>query len=87
MRCNHVTNVSRGVVSGSYLSLSKLKGYLKPGGNKGGGSVLVDGAGEILSDFVEFPAFPDLTMPFLGGIRKRYFGLSIASGILCFVIT
>jgi ATP-dependent RNA helicase DHX8/PRP22 len=52
-----------------HLSWSKLKGYLKPGGNK---DFSPSGAGELrLFGLEEFPAFPDLTIPFLGGIREE----------------
>ena len=52
-----------------YLSWRRLSGYLDPGGNKGfssGAVALVEG-GLVL--FEELPAFPDLTMPLLGGMR------------------
>src|SRR5688572_10061592 len=55
----------------THRSPNKLKGYLKPGGNMGGGDVgasVVEG--EFLSDF-ELPALPDLTMFFFGGIQGK----------------
>jgi len=56
-----------------HLSFKRDKGYFDPGGNNGGGSAGVAlevpvGCGG-LSDFNEFPALPDFTMPFLGGIH------------------
>jgi hypothetical protein len=57
-----------------HLSFKRLKGYFDPGGNNGGGSAAVTlelpGCNGCLSDLEEFPAFPDLTMPFLGGIHR-----------------
>lgn len=57
-----------------YLSFKRLKGYFDPGGNNGGGSVAValevPDCNGCLSDLEEFPALPDLTMPFLGGIPR-----------------
>jgi hypothetical protein len=64
----------------SNLSLSKLKGYLKPGGNRGWPSTcgtLESAAAGCFGGgaFEEFPAFPDLTIPFRGGIYgARCFG-------------
>ena len=54
--------------SGTYLSWSKLKGYLEPGGNKGFSSGALAKFAGGLDVLEEFPAFPDLTMPLLGGI-------------------
>ena len=52
-----------------YLSLSRLSGNFDPGGNSGFSSGLDGSAGGFwLDDFEELPAFPDLTIPFLGGI-------------------
>ena len=56
-----------------YLSLSKFRGYLNPGGNSGfssglGGSVVLALA-FAFDGLDELPAFPDLTIPLLGGIR------------------
>ena len=54
------------------LSFKRLKGYFEPGGNNGGGvsepGVADDGLGTIPLDLEEFPAFPDLTIPFFVGI-------------------
>ena len=52
-----------------HLSCNKLKGYLKPGGNSGFSSSGMEGTDGLVG-FEEFPAFPDLTMPFLGGIAN-----------------
>ena len=53
----------------AYLSWRRLSGYFDPGGNRGfsSGAVALVGGGFVL--FEELPAFPDLTMPLLGGIR------------------
>lgn len=61
-------------------SCSKLRGYLDPGGNKGfSPSTLGPFDSVDLADFDEFPAFPDLTMPFLGGILvQSWFSFSEA---------
>jgi hypothetical protein len=57
-----------------HLSFKRLKGYFDPGGNSGGGSAVVTleipGCNGDLSDLEEFPALPDLIMPFLGGIHR-----------------
>ena len=57
------------------LSFKRLKGYFEPGGNNGGGVSKpgaaddgVDDDGTAPFDLEEFPAFPDFTIPFLGGI-------------------
>jgi hypothetical protein len=59
-----------------YLSFKRLKGYFDPGGNNGGGSagvaLEVPGCCGGLSGFEEFPALPDFTMPFLGGIHVGF---------------
>ncbi len=52
-----------------YLSCSKLRGYFDPGGNRGFSSGVLDTGSAGFVDFAEFPAFPDLTMPLLGGMR------------------
>lgn len=57
------------------LSWSMLKGYFEPGGNSGGGP---EGSASVESDFFlsdleEFPAFPDLTIPLLGGMGLQRF--------------
>jgi hypothetical protein len=44
-------------------------GYFEPGGNKGGGAVLVEAAGGLVFLSLEVKAAPDLTMPFFGGIE------------------
>lgn len=51
------------------LSCNKLSGYFEPGGNKGGGFPSVSTAVSF-EDLDEFPALPDFTMPFLGGIDR-----------------
>lgn len=59
----------------THLSLKRLRGYFEPGGNNGGGvsklgvvddGVDDDGTGPF--DLEEFPAFPDFTIPFFGGM-------------------
>jgi len=64
-----------------YLSFKRLKGYFDPGGNNGGGSadtaLEVPGCNGCLSDLEEFPALPDLTMPFLGGIHPLVVNVSL----------
>jgi hypothetical protein len=54
----------------THLSFKRLKGYFEPGGNNGGGvsklGAADDGMGPF--DLEEFPAFPDFTIPFFGGI-------------------
>jgi hypothetical protein len=73
-----------------HLSCSKLKGYLKPGGNNGFSPSGI-GATEGLVDFEEFPAFPDLRIPFLGGIRFNFRDKSVTltrtnQNFRCYVI-
>ena len=56
----------------SDLSFNKLSGYFEPGGNKleGGGFASSFGASVVSFEGLEdFPALPDLTIPFLGGIH------------------
>ena len=60
----------------THLSPKRLKGYFEPGGNNGAGvskhkavDIGVDDNGTAF-DLEEFPAFPDFTIPFLGGISK-----------------
>lgn len=54
-----------------YLSFNKLNGYLDPGGNSGFSSGVEGSAGGFGEDALdEFPALPDLTMPFFGGIEN-----------------
>lgn len=55
-----------------YLSCSKLRGYFDPGGNRGFSSGVLGWASAGFVDFAEFPAFPDLTMPLLGGMRDAF---------------
>jgi hypothetical protein len=51
------------------LSCNKLSGYFEPEGNKGGALPLETSESPIsFEDFEEFPALPDFTIPFLGGI-------------------
>ena len=56
-----------------HLSFKRLKGYFDPEGNNGAGSATVPlevpDCNGCLSGFEEFPALPDLTMPFLEGIQ------------------
>lgn len=52
-----------------HLSCSKLKGYLEPGGNNDFSPSGMEVTNELV-DLEEFPAFPDLTIPFLGGICR-----------------
>ena len=63
--------LSGATVLWSDLSCSKLSGYFEPGGNKGGGFPSSSFGASVASfeGLEEFPAFPDLTIPFLGGIR------------------
>lgn len=51
-----------------YLSLSKLSGNFEPGGNSGRSSGFEDSRAVLVAALEEFPALPDLTMPFLGGM-------------------
>jgi hypothetical protein len=52
----------------AHLSCNKLNGHFDPGGNKdfSGAALSVGGGGTF---FDECPAFPDLTIPFRGGIN------------------
>ena len=52
------------------LSCNKLRGYFEPGGKRGGGPLSASTAVS-LEDLDEFPALPDFTIPFLGGINTR----------------
>lgn len=54
------------------LSCNKFSGYFEPGGNKGGGLASAFEESTVsfnFEDLDEFPALPDLTIPFLGGIQ------------------
>ena len=63
-------NKTDGLPVWTYLSWSRLSGYLDPGGNNGFSSVVLVLAaiGSDLEGLDEFPALPDLTIPRLGGI-------------------
>ena len=52
----------------THLSCNKLNGHFDPGGNSGFSGVVPSAGGGGLS-FDEFPAFPDFTIPFRGGIE------------------
>lgn len=52
------------------LSCNRPSGYFDPGGNKGGGLPSTFEESTVsFEDLEEFPALPDLTIPFLGGIH------------------
>ena len=53
-----------------YCSFNKLSGNFEPGGKRGLSIVASPGTnGGVDDDFVEFPAFPDLTILRLGPLR------------------
>ena len=52
----------------AHLSCSKLNGHFDPGGNKDFSGAASTGRGALFFD--EFPAFPDFTIPFRGGIKE-----------------
>lgn len=65
-------SISRQIQKRAYLSCSKLRGYFDPGGNKGFSLSVLDPDESVgFWAFDEFPAFPDLTMPRLGGISAQ----------------
>ena len=66
-------NETDGLPVWTYLSWSRLSGYLDPGGNNGFSSVVLVLAaiGSDLEGLDEFPALPDFTMPLFGGITVR----------------
>jgi hypothetical protein len=58
---------SAGSKSTTHLSFNKLSGHFDPGGNKNfSGEAFSVGCACLFFD--EFPAFPDFTIPFRGGI-------------------
>lgn len=70
---HQVRNQSESKKPEADLSDNRLAGNFEPGGKSGGGLLgSATGSGAFSLPLEEFPAFPDLTICFLGGMRRLW---------------